>query len=220
MGYRVVLLKNGEYKKTMHRCQKRDTAFINYRGYKKQNESVIFPRRFINYNGIVKVKYEILVVKDIEDTDKNRFVRDYKGRLYEEQPLGGIWTIIDSSEYNLEEKFWVFGHNSKSDRLTIGAILKKLMKGAYKQKMVKQILVVHNKLIIHNEDEFEMVVCKNKEDCQRLHHALAKAAKKSRIKSLLFLGTASPATISRMYETIHEETGWPYTKIRRTSTRP
>lgn len=94
------------------------------------------------------------------------------------------------------------------------------MIGAHGKKMVKQIIVVYNKLIIYNEDQFDMVICKKLEDAQRLHHTLAKIAKKQKIKSLLFMGTASPATIGRMYDVIHENTGWPYTKIRRTSTRP
>jgi hypothetical protein len=58
------------------------------------------------------------------------------------------------------------------------------------------------------------------EDAQRLHHTLAKIAKKQKIKSLLFMGTASDVMISRMYDEIHLETGWPYKKIRRTTTRP
>ena len=94
------------------------------------------------------------------------------------------------------------------------------MVGAHSKKMVKQIVIVHNKLIIYNEDQFDMVICKNLEDAQRLHHMLAKISKKQKIKSLLFMGTASKATISRMYDLIHDETGWAYTKIRRTSTRP
>ena len=65
-----------------------------------------------------------------------------------------------------------------------------------------------------------MILCKNLEDAQRLHHTLAKIVKKQKINSLMFMGTATPATIGRMYDVIHEETGWPYTKIRRTSTRP
>jgi len=220
MGYRIVLTKNNEYKQTLYKCQRDETAYINYRILKKHNESVFFPRKFINYNGIKPVKYQILIVKDIEEGDVNRNVRDNKGKFYEEKPLNGMWTILDSAEYNIEETFWVYGYDPKTNRLTIGDIIKKLMKGAYKAKMVKSILVVHNKLVIHNENEFEMVICKNKKDAQRLHHELAKAANKTKIKSLLFLGTATPATISRMYEYIHEQTGWAYTKIRRTTTRP
>ena len=86
--------------------------------------------------------------------------------------------------------------------------------------MTKQIIVVHNKLVLHNEDQFEMIICKNKLDAQRLHHTLHKACKKNKIKSIIFMGTASPATVSRMYELIHENTKWPMEKVRRTSTRP
>jgi len=220
MAYRVVLTKNGEYKKTLYKSIGKEASFINYRVYKKMNEAVLFPRKYINYNGIKDVHYQILLVKDIEEGDTNRFVRDYMGKIYQEQPLGGIWTILDSSEYNFEETFWVFGHDAKNNRLTIHDIIKKLMVGVNKHKMVKQILVVHNKLIIHSEEEFEMIICKNNIDAKRLHDALFMAARNGRIKSLLFLGNASPATISSMYEIIHEKTKWPLTKIRRTSTRP
>jgi len=220
MGYRVVLTKNGVYKHTLYKCKGKETAFINYRLYKKENEVVLFPRKFINSDGLKSVKYQILIVKDIEEGDVKRNVRDHMGKFYIEQPLNDRWTILDSAEYNYEETFWVYGHDPKKDRLDIRGIIKKLMKGAYKAKMVKSILVVHNKLVIHNEDEFEMIICKNKTDAQRLHHELNKAANKGKIKSLLFLGTATPATVSNMYEYIHEQTGWAFTKIRRTTTRP
>jgi len=114
----------------------------------------------------------------------------------------------------------IIGMENKTERPTIKEIVRRLMLGAYGKKMVKQIIVVHNKLLIYNEEQFDMVICKNLEDAQRLHHTLSKIATKQKIKSLLFMGTASKATIGRMYDIIHEETGWPYTKIRRTSTRP
>ena len=87
-------------------------------------------------------------------------------------------------------------------------------------KTNKVVIVVHNKLLIYNEKEFDMVICKCKKDAQRLHHTLAKAAEKNKIKNLLFMGTASKANVSKMYDLIHDKTKWPYTKIRRTSTRP
>ena len=94
------------------------------------------------------------------------------------------------------------------------------MKNLGVAKTNKVIIVVHNKLVIHNEDEFNMIVCKNKLDAQRLHHALHKAATKGKFKSLVFMGTASPATVSMMYEIILDKTDWTIEKIRRTSTKP
>ena len=218
MVYRVVLIGNGEYKKTLHRCRTRETAFINFNRIKAEN-NVLYPRKLINTKGIKPVKYKILITKVTEETDVFRFLRDDYGKNYVEKPLGD-WTILHSDKYEIEETFWIYGMDSKKIRPTIHVIIEKLVSGAFSKKMVKQIIVVHNKLLIYNEDQFDMILCKNKEDAQRLHHTLAKVAKKQKIKSLLFFGTASKLMISNMYYLIHHKTGWPYTKIWRRSTRP
>ena len=218
MTYRVILTSNGKYKKTLHKCKTKETAFLNYHKLREEN-NVLYPKRFLNANGLKPVKYEICVTKTTEKDDTFRILRDDYGKLYTEKALGD-WTILTSDEYQIEETFWVYGLDKKSERPNIREVVKKLMIGAHSKKMVKQIIVVHNKLIIYNENQFDMVICKNLEDAQRLHHTLAKIAKKQKIKSLMFMGTATPATVGRMYDIIHEETGWPYTKIRRTSTRP
>lgn len=217
MIYRVILTSNGKYKKTLYKCKTKESVFLKYHKFREEN-NVLFPKKFINTNGIKPVKYEICVTKPTEDTDTFRLLRDDYGKLYTEKPLGD-WTILASDEYNVEETFYIYGYES-DERPTIREVVKRLMIGAHSKKMVKQILVVHNKLLIYNEDQFDMVICKNLEEAQRLHHTLARIAKKQKIKSLLFMGTAQPAQIGRMYDVIHEETGWPYTKIRRTSTRP
>lgn len=219
MVYRVILLSNGEYKKTLHRCKTVETVYLNYHSIKEKNK-VLYPKRFINTKGIKPVKYQICITKITEEGDTFRVLRDDYGKLYTEKPLGD-WTILASDDYELEENFWIYGFNQKGkDRPTIAEVVKRLMINAHSKKVVKQIIVVHNKLIIYNEDQFDMIICKNLEDAQRLHHTLAKIVKKQKIKSLMFMGTATPATIGRMYDLIHDETGWPYTKIRRTSTRP
>jgi len=217
MSYRIVLLSNGKYKKTLYRCKTKQNAFLKFHKLKDEN-NVFYPKKFLNTNGIKKVKYEICVTKPTENDDTFRILRDDYGKLYTEEPLGD-WTILISDDYNIEETFYVYGYEG-DERPTIKEVVKRLMIGAHSKNMVKQVLVVHNKLIIYNEDQFDMVLCKNLEDAQRLHHTLAKIVKKQKIKSLLFMGTAQPAQIGRMYDIIHEETGWPYTKIRRTSTRP
>jgi hypothetical protein len=218
MTFRVILVSNGVYKKTLHRCKTRETAFINYHRIKEENK-VLYPRKFINSNGIIPVEYKICIIKETEDTDVFRILRDDYGKLYTEKPIGD-WTILNSDKFDIEETFWVYGMDPSIDRPNIREIVKRLVSGAFSKKMVKQIIVVHNKLLIYNEDQFDMIVCKNMEDAQRLHHTLAKIAKKQKIKSLMFMGTASKLMVSNMYDLIHDKTKWPYTKIRRTSTRP
>lgn len=218
MLYRVILVRNGEYVSTLHRCKTKETAFINFHKI-KENNKIIYPKKFINTNGIKPVKYEIYVTKVTEEGDTFRMLKDGYGKTYQEKPIGD-WTILHSDDYDVEETFWIHGLDSKINRPTIKEVVNRLVVGAWSKKMVKQIIVVHNKLIIYNDETFEMIICKCLEDAQRLHHTLAKIAKKQKIKSLMFVGTATPASVSRMYQLIHEKTGWPLTKIRRTTTRP
>jgi hypothetical protein len=218
MQYRIILTANGLYKKTLFKSKSIEGAYFKFHDL-KENNKVHFPRKFINSNGIKPVKYNICVTKITEENDKFRILRDDYGKLYTEKPIGK-WTILASESFDIEEKFWIFDMDNVVNRPTILDVIKKLVIGAHSKKMVKQIIVVHNKLIIHNEDQFDMVICKNILDAQRLHHTLAKISNKQKLKSLIFLGTATPATVSRMYKIIHEETGWPYTKIRRRTTRP
>jgi hypothetical protein len=218
MTYRVVLLSNGEYKKTLHRCKTRETAFIHFHKLKKNN-NVFFPKRFINTQKIKPVKFEICVTKPTEDTDTFRLLRDEYGKLYVEKPLGD-WTILHSDTYEVEEKFWIYGHDPKKNRPTIKEIIKRLMINSYSEKLVKQVIVVHNKLVIYNEDEFHLILCKNIDDAQRLHHTLNKISKKYRYKHLMFMGTASKYMIGILYDLISSKTGWDYAKIKRYTTRP
>lgn len=221
MNYRVILLRNGEYKKTLYRSKTKESAFMRYHAMIDENKAVKFPRRFINTKGIRAVRYQICIIKPTETTDTFRILRDDFGKTYKEKPLGN-WTILVSNKYEIEETFWVYGNDSniKSERPTIDTVVKKLFIGAYKKKMVKQVIVVYNKLLIHNEDHFDMIICKCQQDAQRLHHMLSKAATRQKIKSLIFMGTATPATVSQMYVLIKMHTGWPNSKIWRKTTRP
>jgi hypothetical protein len=218
MTYRVVLLCNGEYKKTLHRARTLETVFTRYYHLIDENKKILYPKRFVNSNKIIPVKYEIAVTKPTEDGDTFRILRDDYGKLYTEAPLGD-WTILSTADYELEETFMIYGVGYKNgERPTIREIVKRLMLNAHSKKTVKQVIVVYNKLLIYDEHQFDMVLCKNLEDAQRLHHTLGKITKKQKINSLLFMGTATKSNIGRLYDVIHEETGWPYPKIRRQST--
>jgi len=196
------------------------TAYKNFHRLKEENETIIFPKRYINDGAIKPVKYEIYLVKDIEDGDKNRYVRDNVGKVTQEKPIFNYWTVIDNADYDIEEEFWIYGHPSKRDRKTIKDVVRVVMNDATDAKRSRQVIVVHNKLVIQNEDRFDMVICKNKRDCQRLHHLLNDSAEKFKLKGLVFMGTCGDANISMMYDIIYENTNWTYQKIRRTSTRP
>ena len=198
---------NNKYRKTLSRCRSLKEGYKAFRKHNKNGEKVIFPKKFVNNKKIEEVKYNIFLVKDKENENPNNI-------LFED------WDIVEESTYNIEEDFYIFGNkNIRFNRPQIKTIIKALLKNIDEPHMIKQVIVVWNKLIIYNESYFYMVICKNLEDAQRLHHTLHKLINEKEITNIIFSGTASPATVQYMYDMIHEETGWPMKKIRRYNSR-
>lgn len=212
--YRLVLISNGVYKKTLLKSNSKKSLFVSYRMFKDNNKSILFPKRFINSNGIHSVVYKICVVQDVLDDST---VVNLSGNFLE-TPFG-IKLVLVSSVYNIEETFWMYGRDSKTERVNIIDILNTLVVPLLNPINNKNVIVVHNKLIIYNEDIFDMIICKSILDAQRLHHMLFKSVSEVNIKYILFLGTASTVMISEMYDIILKNTDWTIEKIRRTSTR-
>ncbi len=221
MEYRVVLLRNGVVKRLMFKAKAYSTCILEFNKLKKENR-VDFPVRFNNCGKIVPVKYELVFVKERKDSDENRFVRDEYGRLVEEIPFSPEWAIIDKISYDFEEKFFVFGYHHMKERFTLRDLIKKiLLKGMSDKRLVKSIVVVHNKLVIRGDYDMDLILCKNESDAIRLHNKLFDVTKKTSIKNLFFKGILEDSSdISYHYDLIRDKTGWAYTKIRRLNTKP
>lgn len=223
MNYRIILTKNGYHKKLFKKRKSKRDIFQEYHELLEENErEVYFPKKYINYNGIIPVQYYLYIVKDKEEGDRNPYIRDEFGRLNEEPPLFDKYTILDKRPYNIEETFWVYGYDKNYERKDIKDIIRLIMEGLKQdEKIIRSVIVVHNKLLIYDQDRFNMVICKCQNDAQRLHHELKEAAFEAGFqKRVIFFGTASKKVRSDMFEIIQEETGWPLSKIHRTTTRP
>lgn len=219
MRYNIILVKNKKKKQTLFKSSSHEDTIKKFRELRKENK-VSFPQKYINYKGIKPVKYEILLLKQRTENDKNRVVRNEMGKLVEEKNNSEKWVIVDSAPYDIEETFWVYGYDNVTDRFTIQDIIKKiLMKGINRKNQTKQVIVVKNKLVIRGDD-LDFIICKCPDDCLRLHNKLKDVAKKSKTDKLLFLGKSSKKTCGDMYDLIEEKTGWSKTKIWRTTTRP
>lgn len=220
MEYQIILTQNKELKKVLFKSKNKTNTFLKYRELSNESDNVIFEKKHVNNNGIIPVEYMLYVVKLPEEGETRRLVRDSMGKYSEEGLLFDQWTIMDSKPYRIEENLWIYGNDPRKDRKSVKDVVKVLIEGMGRERVTKEVIVCHNKLVIYNEEFFGMVICKCIKDAQRLHHLLYKTAIASKIKGLLFMGTANPVTISLLYEVIQEETEWPLTKIRRTTTRP
>jgi hypothetical protein len=81
MEYQVILIGNGKYIRRFCKYKTKEFAYETYNELKEDTLNVQFPKRFINDGKIISVKYELFLVKDPEDTDKPRLLRDTMGNL-------------------------------------------------------------------------------------------------------------------------------------------
>lgn len=177
---------------------------------------------------LMSSKYEILLMKTKTDDDPDSPLhRNEFGKLVPHTCNSNKMIIYKKEEYLFEETFWIYGLNPKSQRRDYFYILNDLIvdeltkNGQLKIKYpIKTLIVYRNKLLIENDDDFEIVICKCEEDSVRLYTELQNDIKKQKIKSVAFLGFAKNNLEKRIEEKLLEKTGWTLSKIRRKNTRP
>ena len=81
-------------------------------------------------------------------------------------------------------------------------------------------MVFRNKLLIENDDDFDIVICKNKNDCIRLYNELEKECVERKIKQIMFFGFVRDVNRKTTTQKIMEKTGWDKVKVNRDSTKP
>ena len=219
--YRVVLVKNKKAVKILFRNAHQERAYDRYNKLISDNV-VYFPKRFNNAKTIATpVVYELLLIKKRTEADKDRMVRNDIGQMVEEKSTSKNWVILERKPYNIEETLYVFGHDPIHDRFDFKRILKEiLMKNIRLKGMVKEVVIVNNKIIIQSDwDDFNLILCKCTSDAIRLHDTLKKAVSKSAMKNILFLGRVWEHRIGDMYQLIMEHTGWSRVKVGRVTTK-
>ena len=177
---------------------------------------------------LMSSKYEILLMKTKTDDDPDSPLhRNEFGKLVPHTCNSNKMIIYKKEEYLFEETFWIYGLNPKSQRKDYFYILNDLIvdeltkNGQLKIKYpIKTLIVYRNKLLIENDDDFEIVICKCEEDSVRLYTELQNDIKKQKIKSVAFLGFAKDNLEKRIEEKLLVKTGWTLNKIRRKNTRP
>ena len=106
-------------------------------------------------------------------------------------------------------------------RLDTKEIIKLILLRKHKGILLKQVNYVVNKVLIHQDGGFDIVVCKTKSDAKRLYKILREFYESNdRIKNILFTGLVSKRNRTELYKRIVEKTGWTINKVYRSSTRP
>ena len=192
-----------------------------------RNNKVVFPKLYIN-NGrksrkVSEIQFEYVVLKKIRnlETEPNvTLLRNEYGTFVEHKTTSKNWVVYDKFPCVVEETFWVYGRNPKTDRKTFDWIYSNFI--FLHSEINNDIVLVYifgNKVIFKYDDDFDFVICKNKSDAIRMYNEIEKRTKK--VKNVMMTGftTMRQPRGRSTYEMIAEKTGWPYNKICRYTTR-
>ena len=217
MLYKIIITKDGKHKKLIYEGRDKKHAKKKYFSLKDKNK-VLTPKKTNAYKKTKPVIYELLLLKEKEEGDPKFYTKDGLGRNIEVNVKSDKWTILHKDEYFYEEKFTVFGYDK---RLDTKEIIKLILLRKHKGILLKQVNYVVNKVLIHQDGGFDIVVCKTKSDSKRLYKILREFYESNdRIKNILFTGLVSKRNRTELYKRIVEKTGWTINKVYRSSTRP
>ena len=164
---------------------------------------------------LTEVFYHVLLIKKRNVGDKSIIVRDNYGKLLESFMEDPDWTVLGSSEYNIEEQFSVTGANRKLD---LNEIINYVLLPKISEKNPKQILTLNNKVVIEGVT-LNLVTCKNINETTRLYNKLRSYCYENKISNIIFFGSIPKTDKKVWYKKIHDITGIGYNRLYRKSSR-
>jgi uncharacterized protein YcaQ len=147
---------------------------------------------------------------------------DGTGSFQKYQTNEDNWIVVDKSEYNMEETFWVYGYHPILQRKNFKWVYDQyIMPAKDDRSTFISLLVYKNKVLIDVNGTLGMVICKNVRDSVRMFNEIEDRCKTDKIRRIAFMGDINRSSYKREWvDRIQELTGWDRKKIGRCSTRP
>jgi hypothetical protein len=220
INYRIVLCSNGKQYRKVGEFHKVEDAYAAFKKAKEESENIKFPRMMKIHDDMQGYLDECLL---LERTDKGpAILRNEYGKLVEHRTNLEGWEIMDKFETNVEETFWVWGFDCRSDRKTFEWIYDEmLIRDGFSAYEFRRVFTFRNKLMIRYDDgSLGMVICKSAFDSVRLYNELQRKAREDKVKEIVFTGDRSSLNeyTDKLVDEIMDLTGWTRDKALMSST--
>lgn len=225
--YHIITTNNGVQIKDIYSAVNIDMALAKLRAFQIQfNKNIQFPVKYTsnkNEKTFTECDYRLMLIKKKIDNDTYKGkIRNEYGKFIDCVTSSNEWVFIEELPYQVEETFWVYGYNPKTDRKTYQFIVDEFINYNKKNKyFFKEIVIYRNKLLIDSISGLEIIICKNHQDSVRLYNSLQEYSKNKKYKNILFAGDIHKNSYSyeKWYNKIHELTHWNRRKINKNTTR-
>ena len=222
--YKIVSTLNGKQNGYIGTYMSYEDAFLKLKTLEKENDNVVFPRKYLNKENITLLKDEYLLLEKNRFGDKkNNLLRNEFGKYIEHKIINNNkWVIKNKIIRKVEETFWVYGYDPKTERKTFEWIFNEKIINSLKNIYdIIRIFIYKNKLIIrYDNSNISLILCKNKSDCIRMYNLIEEKINIIKNKQVFCIGSYDKISSSRkeLEKEIADLTGWNKIKIQRATT--
>ena len=214
LKYKIISCVNGKQNNFIGSYRTSDEAYEVFHKLQEQNKDIIFPT-LIRGNQVMENSIDEYILIEKNDDECIKLRNEY-GKLVEQRTNIEGWNVIDKFRYYIEETFWVFGYNNRSERKTITWIYENIITNIPSIYDYNRILIYKNKIIVKYDDgNMDLIFTKCPSDAIRFYNKLEEWIKRDKIKQVLFIGDYSAISEKRrmLEKELMELTGWSLHKI-------
>lgn len=163
MTYYIVLFKDRTKKKIIKKFSSSKKAQDFYDNMLKENQKVIFEKRFDSGK---PVQYDLGLLTDVKSNSNQIYVQDEIGRNIKVKFEDPLFTAIKITNYKVEEQIFDIESDKKITMYEFISLLKN-------NNTLKVISILNNKVVYQNDDNFKLYSLKSEEDCLRFIDSLS-----------------------------------------------
>lgn len=221
INFKIITTLNGKQTGYIGCYYTYEEAYAQAQNLIEKNKKIIFPRKFLNSEDICTSKDEYLILEKNRLGDKTDGVaRNEYGKLITQKIINNDgWVIREKFPRIVEETFWVYGYDPKTDRKTFQWIYDNLLLGALEHSYdIIRVLLYKNKLIIKYDNKpMTIVMCKNVSDSIRMYNLIDTKKSADRCRQITCVGAYNTISDKRreLEKDIMDLTGWTKLKIQR-----
>ena len=205
--YQVILFKNKVKKKIINKFKTHKKALEYYKLLVKESDEVIYDK--VMENGVVS-EYELSLVEKSSSSPLSLYMKDDYGRQVKVSLDDSELTMINITRYRIEELFLDYTTNKKIDT-------RQFIKQYLDPTGFKLISKLNNKIIVQNDDKFNLFTLKTSEESERFINILTNKFNDEGRKDCLLVKDYSTPQRKYLYELL-VKMGFEKSYLQRSST--
>lgn len=205
--YQIIIFKNKVKKKIINKFKTHKRAFEYYKNLMNESDEVVFSK--VMENGS-PCEFELCLVERTSGTLLPLFMKDDYGRQVKVKLDDTDFTITQVNKYKIEEEFVDYSTNTK---ITTKDFIKKYLNPTG----LKLISKLNNKIIVQNDDSFNLFTFKTIDESERFIDVLTEKFNTEKRKDCLMVKDGSTAQRKYLYDLLADK-GYPKSYLQRHST--